>query len=449
MGQPVDVMSYAEAQRALLTRSDQLAASNKAVESARLRRQGTAGLGGPSLAITGMAYHYSVNAELDLDPAARMLDGVVSMLPPGVAQIPGLPSIPSSIELHREKTKASASLSAIWPLYLGGLPDAVRSKLDAATEEAQADAASSRDSLHSLLVQRYFGAQLAERGSQLRGRALKAVQEHDSAAQKMLKAGVIAQVERLQASAALADAEQQARKAQDDADLAATALARTLKAQGPVRPGSPLFVNSRALPPVENFIAAAEQQHPGLSKVRAKQREAESLHKAQEALRQPQVLAFGSHQIASQGKPNWAAGLAVRWTLWDSLDRDALESSSLRLVEQAELMQAQVRSDIALLVEKNWLGVEQARRQYLGQQAQEDLARELLRLREAGLKAGTSTVIDLIDAQTNLAKVQTERASSANQYVQALAALLESTGQSDTFEQYMAQADIQIPSDAP
>ncbi len=449
MGQSAPAMSYAEAERTLLERSDKLAASNKAVESARLRRQGTEGLGGPSVAVTGMAYHYSVNAELDLDPARRMLDGVVSMLPPGVAQIPGLPTIPTSVDLHREKTKASASLSVIWPLYLGGLTSAVRNGLDAAADEAQADATSSRDSLHSLLVQRYFGAQLAERAAQLRARALKNVQEHDSAAQKMLKAGVIAQVERLQAGAALADAEQQARKARDDADLAATALARTIKAPGTVRPGSPLFVSTRALPPLEEFIASAQSRHPGLSKVQAKQRQAESLHEAQEAMRRPQVLAFGSHEIASQGKPNWAAGLAVRWTLWDGLDRDALSASSQRSVEQAELTQAQIRSDLALLVEKNWLGVEQARRQYLSQQAQEDLARELLRLREAGLKAGTSTVIDLIDAQTNLAKVQTERAASANQYVQSLAALLESSGQSDAFEQYMAQADIQISSDAP
>ena len=107
-----------------------------------------------------------------------------------------------------------------------------------------------------------------------------------------------------------------------------------------------------------------------------------------------------------------------------------------------------MRSDIALLVEKNWLAVEQARTQYLAGQAQENLARELLRLRNAGLKEGTSTALDLIDAQLNLAKVQTERASSANQYVQALAALLESTGQSDAFAQYMARADILIPADA-
>jgi outer membrane protein TolC len=443
-------MSFAEAQRVLLERSDQLAAAGKAVDSARLRRQGTEGLGGPSVAVTGMAYRYSVSANLDLDPARSMLNGALGALPPELgASVPDMPQLPSNVTLEREKNKASASLALTWPLYLGGLPGAVRSGLDAAADEAQADAASSRDSLHSLLVQRYFGAQLAERAARLRDRALDAVRRHDAAAQSMLRAGVIARVDRLQASAALADAEQQARKAHDDTDLAATALARTLKAPAPVRPGSPLFVSSRPLPPLDAFIATAERQHPGLDKVRAKQRQAEALHDAQEARQRPVVLGFGTRQLVTHGKPDWMAGVMVRWTLWDSVDRDAMATASQRSVEQAELMQAQVRSDIALLVEKNWMGVEQARRQYLAQQAQEDLARELLRLREAGLKEGTSTLLDLIDAQTNLAKVQTQRADSANQYVQALAALLESSGQTEAFERYMAQADIQIPSDAP
>ena len=450
VAQPAATLSFAQAQTALLERSDQLAAAHSAVESARLRRQGTDGLGGPSVAVTGMAYRYSVNADLNLDPARRMLDGTLGMLPPELGQLlPGTPQLPSNVALQREKNNASASLSLIWPLYMGGVSDAVRSGLDGATDEALADAASSRESLQSLLVQRYFGAQLAERAAQLRLRALDAVRQHDSAAQSMLQVGVIAKGERLQAQAALADAEQQARKARDHAQLAATALARTVKAQALVQPTSPLFVSSRPLAPLEEFVAAAQRLHPGLDKVQAKRRQAESLHDAQQALRKPQVLAFGSHELATSGKPNWVAGVAVRWTLWDSLDRDALAASSQRKIEQAELTQAQARSDIALLVEKNWLGVEQARRQYLAQQAQEDLARELLRLRQAGLKEGTSTVLDLIDAQTNLAKVQTQRAESANLYVQALAALLESSGQGDAFARYMAQADILIPADAP
>ncbi len=445
-----NAMSFEQARAAFLERSEQLAASIKSVDSARLRREGMEGLGGPSVSITGMAYRYSANIDVDLDPARRALGNGISLLPPQLGgAVAQLPSLPSNYDLQRKSNVGSASLAAVWPVYIGGLGDAVRGELDAMTDEAVADAASSRAQLQTLLVQRYFTAQLADRNASLRRRALEGVRAHDDAAQRMLKAGVISQVERLQASAALADAQQQSRKADDDARLAHSALARTVHAGAAVRPSSPLFVSSEALPPLLQFLDSALNHHPGLSQVAAKQRQAASLHDASEALRKPQVLAFGLREVNTTGKPSWVAGVAVRWTLWDSIDRDKLSAAGLRKVEQAELMDAQVRSDIGLLVEKNWLAVEQSRTQYLAGQAQENLARELLRLRQAGLKEGTSTTLDLIDAQLNLAKVQTERALVANQYVQALAALLESTGQSDEFSRYMARADIQITADTP
>lgn len=443
-------LSFGQASQLLRTQSPQLAASRKAVESAQLRREGVEGLGGPSLAVTGMAYRYSANADIDLDPVRHTLSNAISQLPPqlagGLAQ---LPALPSNYALHREQSNASASLSALWPVYLGGLPNAVREGLDGMSQEAQADAVTTQDQLHSLLVQRYFTAQLAERAAVLRRRALEGVRAHDAAAERMLQAGVIAKVERLQASAALADAQQQSHKADAGAQLARSALARTLQSSQGVQPTTPLFVHQQPLPSLEEFQAAALSHHPGLGKVGAKRSQAQALYDASEAMRKPQVLAFGTREVNTQGKPNWVAGMAVRWTLWDSVDRDKLAAAGQRSIEQAELTDQQVRSDIALLVEKNWLAVEQARTRYFAGQAQEDLVRELLRLRTAGLKEGTSTSLDLIDAQLNLAKVQTERATAANDYVQALAALLESTGQTDAFEQYIARADILMTPDAP
>jgi outer membrane protein TolC len=144
------------------------------------------------------------------------------------------------------------------------------------------------------------------------------------------------------------------------------------------------------------------------------------------------------------GQANWVAGIGVRYTLWEGLDRRALSDASLQQVEQAERSDAQARNDIGLLVEKNWLAVEQARRQFLAMAAGIELAQEVLRLRQAGLREGTSTPLDLIDAQVNLAKVQTEQAQAANDYVTALAQLLESSGQSDEFPAYMARADVKV-----
>lgn len=442
-------LSFEQARELLAAQSAQLAASRKAVESAQLRREGMEGLGGPSVAVTGMAYRYSANADIDLDPARSSLAGAISQLPPQIAGGLAQVQLPDTYHLHREQNKASASVSAIWPVYMGGLSDAVRGGLDGLSQEAQADAATTHNQLHSQLVQRYFSAQLAERAAVLRRRALEGVRAHDDAAERMLQAGVIAKVERLQASAALADAKQQSQKADDDARLARSALAHSLQAVQGVQPTTPLFVNLQSLPPLQEFQAAAQSLHPGLGKVAAKRAQAEALHDASEALRKPQVLAFGMREVNTQGKPNWVAGMAVRWTLWDSVDRDKLAAAGQRSIEQAQLTDQQVRSDIALLVEKNWLAVNQARTRFQAGGAQEALARELLRLRTAGLKEGTSTSLDLIDAQLNLAKVQTERASAANDYVQALAALLESTGQTETFAQYMARAEIVMTPDAP
>ncbi|GAB2537142.1 TolC family protein [Simplicispira piscis] len=437
-------MDFGTALQHMAASSDRLAASRQAVDSAAWQRRAVESLGGLSVSLTGAAYAYNANLDVDLNPLSQALPGIASQLPPQLGgMVAQLPHLPASYTLNRHKTDVTASVNAVYPLYMGGIDNAARGLADARTREAQADSARVSDELASLLVQRYFGAQLADRAAVLRETALQSIEKHDAAAQKMLDAGVIAKVERLQARSALEDARKNARKARDDADLATTALTRTARAEERVQPTSPLFVNSQPVQPLDYFIDAALARHPGLEKIAAKKAQASQLHAADEALRRPQVFAFGQRQIKS-GNADWVAGIAVRWTLWDSIDRKALAASSQAQVEQAERTGAQARSDIALLVEKNWLALEQARRQYFAQQAGVDLSAEVLRLREAGLREGTSTTLDLIDAQLNNAKVQTERAQAAHDYVLALAALLESSGLSDEFANYMAQADVKV-----
>jgi outer membrane protein TolC len=436
-------MAFDAALQQLQQRSDQLAASRSAIATAQLRRDGMEGLGGPMVSLVGTAYAYNANLDLNLDPVKQALPGVLSQLPPSLAgALSQLPHIPSSYTLNRHKTDTFTAVSAVWPIYVGGASDAARGLLDAQTQEAQADAAKTGHEVTTLLVQRYFGAQLAQRAAVLREAALATIEQHDAAAQKMLDAGVIARIERLQARTALEDARRNARKARDDADLAATALTRTVKATDTVTPTSPLFVLNQSVEPLPYFITTALARHPGLEKVAAKKEQTTQLHAAQEALRRPQVFAFGQRELKTGRDADWVAGVGVRWTLWDAIDRNALAESSHRQIEQAERLGAQAQSDISLLVEKRWLAVEQARRQYFAMGPSLELADEVLRLRSAGLRAGTSTTLDLIDAQVNQAKVQTERAQAAHDYVKALAELLESCGLSDEFGQYMARADV-------
>lgn len=439
-------LSFDAARARMVERSDKLAAARSAVESKELQGEGLKGLGGPVVSVSGLAYAYNANLNLDLDPLNQRLGQIGQSLPPSIqsfiSRVP-IPQLPNSYTLNRHDTGTNTSISAVWPIYLGGATDAVRGFVSAQTREAQADAEQAGHEVDTLLVQRYFGAQLAQRAATLRAQAERTIAQHDAAAQKMLAAGVISRVERLQASAAYEEARRNARKAEDDATLAAVALARTVRADGSVTPQTPLFLISTPIEPLGYFIDSALTRHPGLGKVAAKKSQAEQLHEGEEALRRPQVIAFGTRQLKS-GNADWEAGLGVRWTLYDSVDRNALSAASQKQVEQAERSDAQARSDISLLVERNWRALENARRQYLEMKASVELAQEVVKLRVAGLREGTSTTLDLIDAETNRAKVLTERAQAANDYVQALAQLLESAGLSERFSEYIARADVKV-----
>jgi len=444
-------LSFDAAWQRVKTGSDRLAAARAAVDSKAEIGQGLQGLGGPSVSLSGAAFAYSASLTLDLDPVTQGLTQVGQALPaplqrlvpPSVAA--GLLSkLPDRYASRKEDTAATASISALWPLYMGGASQAVRGLVAAQQGEAQADADKTEHELATLLVQRYFGAQLAQRAATLRQQALATIAQHDQAAERLMQAGLIARVERLQAKVQLEDARRQALKSQDDAQLAMLALGRTVKATGSVWPSNPLFVLSQPIEPVGVFIDAAEQHHPGLAKVAAKKAQAEQLHEAGQALSRPQVVGFAQRALKSD-HPDWVAGVAVRWTLWESLDKDAMSRASLKQIEQAEFTDRQARSDIALLVEKQWNALEQSRRQYLAAQASVELAREVLKLRQAGLREGTSTTLDLIDAELHVLKVQTERSQMAHDYDVALALLLESCGLSEEFGAYLARADVRIP----
>lgn len=426
--------------------SPKLAAAQAAADVQTARRQGIDRLGGPQVSLSGAAAQYHAALTIDLEAVNGQLAGVVQQLPVPLQNLPiALPSLPPSYTYSRSGSLTTASVSAVMPVYLGGANDAARGLVDAQADEARADERKTEHELATLLAQRYFGAQLARRAAALRDAALATVTRHDQAAEEMLKTGVLSRVERLQARAALEDARRNADKARSDAALADRALAVLLKADTPVEPATPLFVDTVALPPLSTFVDAALGAHPGLAKVAAKQAQAERSHEASTALRKPQVFLFGQRDLKTGEQANWVAGIGARWTLFDSLDRRALDDSSHAQVRQAQLTAEQARSDIALLVERHWRAAELARGQVLASQAQLDLADELVRLRAAGLREGTSTPLERMEADLNLAKVQTERAQAAYDYVMALANLLEASGQPEALAGYAARASLKIP----
>ncbi len=441
-------LDFDAAWQSLRVGSDRLAAAHAASDVKTMQRRGLEGLGGPSVALSGAYAAYHAALTVDLSSVNDQLSQLDAHLPIPLENLPiplPVPQLPPSYTYSHQSTLATASVTAVMPLYVGGANDAVRGLVSAQADEAQADERKTEHELATLLVQRYFGAQLVRQAANLRASALRAITAHDAGAETMLVAGVMSRLERLQVRAALEDARRQAQKASSDAALADQALRRLVHADAVVDPTTPLFVNSQPLPPLDGFVAQALRAHPGLDKVAAKRAQAEHLHEATTALRRPQVFLFGQRDLKTGNQANWVAGVGARWTLFDPLDRRALDAAAQAQIDQAERTGEQARRDIALLVESHWRAAEQARQQVLSMQVSVDLAQELVRLRDIGLREGTSTALDRIDADVNLAKVQTERAKAAFDYVLALASLLEASGQPEALSQHMARADMRIP----
>jgi outer membrane protein TolC len=88
--------------------------------------------------------------------------------------------------------------------------------------------------------------------------------------------------------------------------------------------------------------------------------------------------------------------------------------------------------------------VAQANHQFVAAQPGVFLSAEVLRMRRVALREGTSTALEVMDAQTNQLKVMAERAQIAHDYVLALASLLESCGLSEQFGAYISRADTTV-----
>ena len=401
---------------------------------------------------------YTLQEDIDLSSIKNeVVNGVNSAgantgetIPPN-PPLPNLPNfgelvderIPDSYDFKRSGTRTGAGLGVAWPVYTAGRTTALSGLSDARTQEAVADSILDKNELYNTLIERYFKAQLAIIAAYLREDAYDTLQQTDRMAQRLFEEGFIARVERLEAQSALADAKSESINANNDARLAMIALQRLLRTNYRIKPTTPLFVSSQPLADVSYYQNLALNNHPGLQKIAAKRAQAQKLHALSDTGYKPIVLVYGYGQLEED--PSWIAGISASWKLWGGLDKKATLASSNAKIRQADLSEIEVSDNLLLLVEKNWNDVNNAQARYQALQSNVDLATEVLRLRRLGLQEGINTTVDVVQAQTQALKARTEQAQAANNYVQGLAALMQSCGTPLAFNTYLNAADIRLP----
>lgn len=423
-------LDFAHAQDQLLDRSDAIAASDANVRSKVAQAGATRTLRRPDVDFEAQLLEYQKTLYLPLGSLAPIAERF---------------GINDPLRFQVERTSARPIVSATLPIYTGGQIRGTQDGARAQVAQAEADRSIAANEQLLQLVRYYFGQQLAERALAVRRDVLDGLERHVADALKLEQARFISRAQRLQAEVARDDARAEYEKAIADLKTSNAALAGLLREPAGVRPVTALFVISHSLPPVRTFQSAALEAHPQLARLAAIEGQAQAGVTLQQAKQRPTVFGFGQYNFDRRNTlltdPDWAIGVGLRYKLAGGLGRRQAVEAARATEEQARAGIREARTQIEIGVSKAWNDVEAARKRYLLLDTSIASSTENLRLQTLSYREQQATSLDVIDAQLSLGRVRVQRAQAANDYVQALAQLLNISGKMDDMPQYVAQAD--------
>ncbi|MBY5993116.1 TolC family protein [Ferrimonas balearica] len=400
-------LTLSDAWQRLQSASDLLKAEQLATDRARSEREVAGALGHPQLALSGTYAYLDDPIALDLNPA-----------------LPGFP-IPIPTLPLTERDIYRASLVGSWPIYAGGRIQAAQAVKQAELEVRLQEQEIQRRERFTVLVERYFGLQLASQNLALHQSQVAALERHLTNAEKLEGQGQIASVERMNAAVAVDQARIARAQAERQHSLAQRALDSLLQLSQ-VAPAT-----RDAIPDAPPTLAQLQQgmarSHPALALFDAKTRQAQGSIAAERGRYKPEVGLFGSYTLAednsilSELEPEWLVGVRVRVPLFSNDGR----GDRVRAAKSAELearhRKAQTEQDLELLLASQYANLEQARYELNALDSAERLARENRRLRELAFRQGLGTSLEQVDADQRLMEVQLGKARARYQYLVALA----------------------------
>ena len=160
---------------------------------------------------------------------------------PGLSEMLGQNKF--KIDLEEDISGPRASIDMMWPIYTGGAISAQQKASEAALRQARASHEKTQDELDTLLVQKYFGVQLARSVEKLRADLFKQSERDLNRAKRFEKAGMIAKIERMSAQVNRDAAEREYIGSQTDRKVAETELADLLREESVGRLDTPMFVS--------------------------------------------------------------------------------------------------------------------------------------------------------------------------------------------------------------
>src|ERR1043166_1655172 len=397
--------------------NQQLHAADAQVDRSRATRAAAQGLYFPSVSASGWYAH--LNDHLFVDVNGQQ-----------------------AVVLRNDPYKVS--LNSRWTVFAGGAILAANREAQAGVAVAERERQQTRQGVTTELVERHFKLGLAAVVLGVRRQALETFCRHLEDAHRLKTAGQIARTDGLRAEVAHAEADREFKKAARDVDLATVALRSTLGNEIDALPTTPLALITR-LEPLTTFAAAADSGNATIGRLAALREQAHRGVRAARAELFPSISVLGTYELL-QGRlntttdPQWIVGVGARWELFDGFTRVNRIRAARELEAAVGSGHARARDEVATLVKQRYNEYEAAREQYQALETTVALARESLRSEQRAYEAAVGTSLNVIDAELSLSRAQVDRLTALYDLNVAVARLLEASGRSDRFLEYLDRA---------
>jgi len=445
-------LSFDEALNMTMSNNPSMQAMKFEEKAAKRERQAAIGLRMPTISVNGTYSYLGKDIALDLnDLKAPIKGGVSAILPsldPALGQaLSGLltPIMGQNWEYTlQEQSVGFVGGNVSLPIFLGGKINVANKAAKINEKAVHEQSSQTRNSLVSELVERYFGYALASHVVTVRQQVVDGVKKHLNDALALERNGMIASSERLYVEFKMAEAERDLLNATMQLETIRAALGNTLGVATESSPATAMFILDN-IEGLEYYKQLASDYNPLLNQVALKKQLAKQNVRLQRADFFPQIVAMGggtfyNYQVTKL-LPRWAVGVGVNFKIFDGLNREYKYSAARQTALRVEKLEDKANKDISVLIESIYTQMMNYRNQITSIEASMAFAKEYLKMKNAAFLAGMSTSTELVDAELNLAKVRIERMQAAYNYDVALAKLLEASGVSDEFVNYMRRSN--------
>ena len=415
-----------------MERNPAILASNYAEQAAHRERQAAIGLFMPQISIKGAYTHLNKDVKIDFNP---MISSLLPILGEGL----GMLGLDLSYTLQR-RNSAFLGGDVVVPIFAGGKVWTANKAAKINEERTAEHSRQVRATLTVEIVERYFGVELARRGVAIREEAVRVVEQHLHDVAMLEKEGMAVASERLYVEYRLAEAERDLQRARLQLETARQALQTSLGTEKDFCPSTPMFLLSQ-IEPLDYFRAMAQLHNPQLEEVDCLRELARVNLRLHQAEFFPEVVAMGGmvfcdHQLSSL-VPRMAVGVGVNFKLFNGLNREYKASAARMQLRRVEALERRAEQDILLLVDNLYNGVQSILATASAVERSERFADEFLRAKRTAFREGMATSTDVVDAALNLSRARLERLQMAYEFDVALARLLEASGMTEAFSQYL------------